>query len=85
MRRHMTTTNELKPLLKRLKLGNLLNTLPERITLARQESLDYTTFLQILLSDEVTRRDNRNLEAHLQKAGFEEICRSLQISIGQLR
>ena len=71
----MITNNELKPLLKRLRLGNLLNTLPERLTLARQEGLDYATFLQILLSDEITRRDNCNLEIHLQKAEFEEICR----------
>ena len=78
----LTTTNELKPLLKRLKLGYLFNTLPERLTLARQEGLDYATFLQILLSDEVARRDNRNLEVHLQKAGLEETCRSLRILIG---
>ena len=81
----MTTTNELKPLLKRLKLGNLLNTLLKRLTLARREGLDYATFLQILLSDEVARRDNRNLEIHLQKAGLEEICRSLRTSTGQPR
>ena len=74
----MTTTNELKPLLKRLKLGHLLKALPElpeRLALARREQLDYAAFLQIILADEVTRRDNRNMEMHLQKAGFEEICR----------
>ena len=71
----MTTTSELKPLLKRLRLGYLLNTLPERLALARRDQLDYAAFLQIILADEVTRRDNRNLEMHLQKAGFEEICR----------
>ncbi len=71
----MTTTSELKPLLKRLRLGNLLNTLPERLALARRDQLDYAAFLQILLADEVTRRDNRNLEIHLQMAGFEEVCR----------
>lgn len=71
----MTTTSELTPLLKRLKLGAMLHTLPERLTLARRESLDYVDFLQTLLSDEVTRRDNRRMEMHLQKAGFEEICR----------
>ena len=69
------TLNELKPLLKRLRLGYLLNTLPERIALARRDQLDYATVLQIILADEVTRRDNRNLEIHLQLAGFEEICR----------
>ncbi len=71
----MSTTTELKPLLKRLKLGAILNTLPERLALARRDQLDYTAFLQILLADEVTRRDNRNLEDRLGKAGFEEICR----------
>ena len=71
----MSTTTELKPLLKRLKLGAMLDTLPERMALARRDQLDYAAFLQILLTDEVERRDNRNLEVHLQKAGFEEICR----------
>jgi hypothetical protein len=60
----MTTTNELKPLLKRLKLGHLLKALPERLALARREQLDYAAFLQIILADEVTWRDNRNLEMH---------------------
>lgn len=71
----MSTTTELKPLLKRLKLGAMLDTLPERLALARRDQLDYAAFLQILLTDEVERRDNRNLEVRLQKAGFEEICR----------
>lgn len=71
----MTTTNELRPLLKRLRLGYLLDTLPERLALARKDQLDYAAFLQILLADEVTRRDNRNLEIRLHAAGFEEVCR----------
>jgi DNA replication protein DnaC len=53
----------------------MLATLPERIALARREQLDYAAFLQILLADEVTRRDHRRMELHLQKAGFEELCR----------
>jgi len=71
----MAIMNELKPLLKRLRLGAMLNTLPERLTLARRDQLDYAVFLQIILSDEVNRRDTKNLEMHLQKAGFEDICR----------
>jgi len=71
----MSVTAELKPLLKRLKLGAMMDTLPERLALARRDQLDYAAFLQILLADEVGRRDNRNLEVRLQKAGFEEICR----------
>lgn len=69
------TTRDLKPLLKRLRLGRLLDTLPERLALARRDQLDYAAFLEILLSDEITRRNNRNLEMHLEKAGFEEVCR----------
>ena len=49
----MTSTNELAPLLKRLKLGAVLNTLPERLALARREELDYSAFLQIILTDEI--------------------------------
>lgn len=41
----------------------------------RRDQLDYAAFLQILLADEVSRRDNHNLECRLQKAGFEEVCR----------
>jgi DNA replication protein DnaC len=71
----MTATNDLKPLLKRLRLGYVLNTLPERLALARRDQLDYAAFLEIILADEVTRRDNRNLEIHFLSAGFEEVCR----------
>ena len=71
----MSTTTELRPLLKRLKLGAIMDTLPERLALARRDQLDYAAFLQILLADEVTRRDNRRLQIHLQKAGFEDVCR----------
>ena len=43
--------------------------------MARREQLDYTAFLQIILTDEVTRREQRRLEVQLQKASFEELCR----------
>ena len=41
----MTRNTELAPLLKRLKLSTMLDTLPERIALARREQLDYSSFL----------------------------------------
>ena len=73
------TTAELRPLLKRLKLdlklGPMLDTLPERIALARRDGLDYADFLQILLADEVSRRDHGRLELRLRQAGFEQLCR----------
>ena len=71
----MTRTTDLTPLLKRLQLGPMMATLPERIALARREQLDYASFLEIILSDEVNRRADRRIELRLQGAGFEETCR----------
>lgn len=71
----MTSTTELTPLLKRLKLGAILPTLPERLALARREQLDYAAFIQLILTDEVNRRDQGRLDRRLQEAGFEEACR----------
>jgi DNA replication protein DnaC len=69
------TTSDLTPLLKRLKLGTLLPTLPERLALARRDQLDYAAFLEVLLADEVSRRDQGRLERQVLLAGFEEVCR----------
>jgi DNA replication protein DnaC len=63
---------DLVRLLKRLKLGPVLPTLPERLTLARAQQLDYVAFLTLLLADEVQRRDQQALERHLLQAGFED-------------
>ena len=71
----MTRATDLTPLLKRLRLGTMAATLPERIALARREQLDYNSFLEIILSDEVNRRENRRIELRLHNAGFEETCR----------
>lgn len=52
-----TVTPELKSLLRRVKLGKTLHTLPERLTLARTSKLTHAEFLELVLADEVTRRD----------------------------
>lgn len=65
---------ELKAVLKRLKLSGLLATLPDRLAYARQEKLDFTQFLELVLSDEVERRDHKRVEIRLQEAGFDEEC-----------
>ncbi len=52
-----TVDPELKTLMRRLKLGRLLDTLPERLALARQHELTHTQFLEQLFSDEVQRRE----------------------------
>jgi DNA replication protein DnaC len=50
---------ELKDLMRRLKLGRLLDTLPERLALARTPHLPHHEFLEMLFADEVTRRDHQ--------------------------
>jgi DNA replication protein DnaC len=67
-----TVDPDLVRLLKRLKLGPLVPTLPERLALARAQQLDYAAFLTLLLADEVQRRDHQALERRLEHAGFEE-------------
>ena len=71
----MTRNAELAPLLKRLKLGAMLDTLPERMALARREQLDYASFLEIIPADEISRREHRRIEVRLHSAGFEQTCR----------
>ncbi len=63
-------TPELTTVLRRLKLGRLLATLPARLVLARQQQMPFQDFLLLILSDEVARRDSaavtlRAAHAHL--------------------
>jgi DNA replication protein DnaC len=48
---------ELRQLLRRLKLSPMLDTLPERLALARESHLPHQDFLTVILADEVERRD----------------------------
>lgn len=59
---------ELKTILRRLKLGRLLDTLPERLTLARQQKMPHQDFLLLTLSDEVSRRDSAAVSVRAQRA-----------------
>ena len=68
-----TITPDLKQVLKRLRLSGMLPTLPDRIALAKQSHMDYATFLELVLSDEIARRDDGTLDRRLRAAGFEEL------------
>lgn len=54
--------------MRRLKLGRLRNTLPERLALARQQKMPHQDFLTLLLSDEVSRRDSTRATLRAQRA-----------------
>jgi DNA replication protein DnaC len=67
----MTTDSispDLKTVLRRLKLSRVLDTLPERLTLARQQKLPPHDLLLLILSDEVARRDSLGVTLRVQKA-----------------
>jgi DNA replication protein DnaC len=70
----MSIQPELKTVLKRLKLSGMLPTLPDRVAYARKEKIDFTQFLELVLSDEVERRDQKHVSNRLSAAGFEEEC-----------
>ena len=62
---------ELKALLRRVKLGRALDTLPERLALARTRSLGHAEFLELFLADEVTRRDTSSAALRARSAGLD--------------
>ena len=59
---------DLKAVLRRLKLSRVLDTLPERLTLARQQKMPPHDLLLLILSDEVARRDSLGVMLRVQKA-----------------
>lgn len=66
---------DLKRLLRALKLGRLEDTLPERLTAARQQKMAHADFLELLLSDEVTRRENGSAARRARAAGLDPAMR----------
>ena len=75
----MTTTTtltdplspELRTILRTLKLGKMLDTLPERLTLAKQQHLPHADFLELVLADEVTRREHTSAALRARAAGLD--------------
>lgn len=61
--------------LRALKLGGLRDTLPERLALARQRKMGHAAFLELLLADEVTRRDSRSAMLRARTAGLDPTMR----------
>lgn len=61
--------------LRALKLGQMADTLPERLTLARTRSMGHAAFLELVLSDEVTRRESRSAMLRARTAGLDPTMR----------
>jgi DNA replication protein DnaC len=71
MKPKKTIGPELTKALKRLCLGRILDTLPERLTLAEQQQLPVEDVLLLLLTDEIQRRDSSATTRRAAKAGLD--------------
>ncbi len=77
-----TTTGPIDPVgadltrtLKALKLGQMTQTLPERLALARQRKMSHAAFLELVLADEITRRESRSAMLRARSAGLDPAMR----------
>ena len=64
-------TAELKTLLRQVKLGRCLDTLPERLALATTGELGHAEFLELVLADEVSRRETSSASLRARTAGLD--------------
>ena len=66
---------DLRKLMRALKLGRMLDTLPERLALAKQQSLPYIDFLSLVFADEVERRDRTSADLRSKTAKLDPAMR----------
>lgn len=66
---------DLSRILKALKLSGLKDTLPERLITARQHKMGHAAFLELLLADEVARRESRSAITRAARAGLDASMR----------
>ncbi len=69
----MVNAHHLQPKLKRLRLGGMLDTLEVRMHQAEQAKLGYLQFLELMLEDEIARREQKGLAYRIAQAHFEEV------------
>ena len=66
---------DLTKTLKALKLGQMSQTLPERLVLARQQKMSHAGFLELVLADEIARRESRSAMLRARAAGLDPSMR----------
>ncbi len=66
-----TISNDLKAVLRQVKLGRCLDTLPERLGMAKARNLSHAEFLELVLADEVTRRETTSAALRARAAGLD--------------
>jgi DNA replication protein DnaC len=67
--------SELVVALKRLKLGRIADTLPERLVLADKQEMTFDDLLLLVLTDEISRRDNTAADVRAAEARLDPAMR----------
>ena len=67
----MTSTEQLVPILKKLRLSGVLQTLDLRMREAVDDGLAHSEFLYRLCADEVERRESKQLDLRRRRANFD--------------
>lgn len=67
----MHPTDELIPVLKKLRMSGVLQSLQLRTEQAADDSLSHSEFLLRVMADEVERRDSKQLDLRMRRASFE--------------
>lgn len=67
----MSPTDELVPILKKLRLSGVLQSLELRMRQAVDDNVAHSEFLLRILTDEIERRDAKQLDQRLRRASFE--------------
>ncbi len=62
---------DLRTVLRALKLGQMLDTLPDRLVLARQQKMTHADFLELVLADEAARREAKSAGLRARAAGLD--------------
>lgn len=70
-----TISPELIDALKRLRLGRIAATLPDRLVLADKQEMTFDELLLMILTDEISRRDNAAADNRATEAGLDPSMR----------
>ena len=70
-----TISPDLVDALKRLRLGRIAATLPERLVLADKQEMSFEDLLLLVLTDEITRRDSAAADNRAREAGLDSSMR----------
>jgi DNA replication protein DnaC len=70
-----TISADLVDALKRLRLGRIAATLPERLVLAEKQEMAFDELLLMILTDEISRRDNAAADNRANEAGLDPSMR----------